>query len=592
MQRFRLAIGLLTAAAFSGTAADDSLDPVESTNELATPWSSTETLTYGSVWWADILDDFSDLRISPIRGIRWRAPRFGNVAPLDGRFRTIDGSDNNIYDPTMGAAHTPLRRLIPAAYEDGVAALAGATRPSPRAISNMVSAQTHSVMNRANASDMLWQWGQFLDHDIDLTDGVEPPEPANIPIPAGDIHFDSDGTGAAVIRFNRSIYDRASGTSSENPRQQINEITSWIDASMVYGSDSERAYALRKMDGSGRLRTSKGRLLPFNKQALPNAGGTDKSLFLAGDVRANEQVGLLSLHTLFVREHNREARRIRKRRPWLSGDRIYELARQRVTALIQVITYREYLPALLGEHALAPYGGYESNVDGRISNIFSGALYRYGHSALSPVLQRIDAQGNAIEAGHLPLRDAFFSPERIIDEGGIEPVLRGLASQRCQEIDPYIVDDVRNFLFGTPGHGGFDLASINIQRGRDHGLPGYNDVRVALGLTRKATFSEVTDDPELQRKLASVYDTVDDIDLWVGGLAETPLPKAMVGELVAKVLIQQFEALRDADRYWYERVMPRKQALVVERTRLADVIRRNTAIGDEIRDDVFHVDGE
>ena len=136
------------------------------------------------------------------------------------------------------------------------------------------------------------------------------------------------------------------------------------------------------------------------------------------------------------------------------------------------------------------------------------------------------------------------------------------------------------------------MASLNIQRGRDHGLPTYNDTRVALGLEPKRRFTDITDDPELQAKLASVYNNVDDIDLWVGGLAETPLPDTMVGELIAIVLIQQFEALRDADRFWYKRTMSRKQARRIERTRLSDVIRRNTSIGDELPDDVFHVHDE
>lgn len=61
-----------------------------------------------------------------------------------------------------------------------------------------------------------------------------------------------------------------------------------------------------------------------------------------------------------------------------------------------------------------------------------------------------------------------------------------------------MVDDVRNFLFGEPGSGGFDLASLNIQRGRDHGLLGYNDVREAHGLTRAQGFEDVSSDPKFK----------------------------------------------------------------------------------------------
>jgi len=534
-----------------------------------------------------LLDDSPE---SPVRRIRRQAmPEEPRPAPPADGVRSIDGSGNNPLDGEMGATHTQLLRLVPSAYADGVAALAGPGRPNPRAISNAVSAQSESMPNPLGLSDYLWQWGQFIDHDVDLTDGVVPAEPANIAIPAGDPFFDPEGTGTVEMALNRSIYDPQTGQSVDDPRQQINEITAWIDASNVYGSDPERAAALRTLDGTGQLRTSEGALLPFNTAGLPNAGGSSSALFLAGDVRANEQVGLTAMHTLFVREHNRIARNLAARRPELSGDALYERARRLVGAEIQAITYREFLPALLGPGALAPYPGYRPEVDARIANEFSTAAYRFGHSALSPTLLRLDEQGAEVAEGHLALRDAFFAPQRLIDEGGIEPVLRGLASQVCQSVDPLVIDDVRNFLFGPPGAGGFDLASLNIQRGRDHGLPSYNAVRRALGLRPARNFGDISSRPEIRRRLRSAYGAVEAIDLWVGGLAEDPLPGAMVGELFRAILKDQFEALRDGDRFWYQRVLSRQEQRQVEGTRLADIIRRNTSIGDEIPDDVFHV---
>lgn len=217
------------------------------------------------------------------------------------------------------------------------------------------------------------------------------------------------------------------------------------------------------------------------------------------------------------------------------------------------------------------------------------SAYRFGHSAVSATLLRLGADGAPIAEGNLALRDAFFAPARLASEGGIDPILRGLARQVCQAVDPYVSDELRNFLFGPPGAGGFDLASLNIQRGRDHGLPSYNVVRRAFGLERAADFAEVTSDPDLQAKLAAAYARVDDVDLWVGGLAEDPLPDAMVGELLTTVIAEQFEALRDADRYWYTRTLGPAQRAEAESTTLAAVIRRNTSIGDEIADDAFHV---
>ncbi|MCP3980652.1 MAG: peroxiredoxin [bacterium] len=532
--------------------------------------------------------------VSPIRQIEHTEDRTRNnpppppPPPQPGLARTIDGSGNNVGDPQMGAAFTGLRREMGTDYADGASAMAGDDRPGPREISNAMCAQTVSIANEREATDFLWQWGQFVDHDIDLTDGVDPPEPANIVVPAGDHYFDPYATGSVVIPFNRSIYDASTGTDAGNPRQQVNEISAWVDASNVYGSDEERATALRAMDGSGRLRMTDDGLLPPNDAGLPNAGGTSSDLFLAGDVRANEQVGLTALHTLFVREHNRLAHDLASRNPGWDGERIYQTARRLVGAEMQIITYREFLPALLGPTAIRPYNGYRPNVDAAIANEFSAAAYRFGHSALSPTLLRLNAAGDEIAEGHLPLSQAFFSPSVIEDEGGIEPLLRGLASQHCQAIDPFLVDDVRNFLFGPPGAGGFDLASLNIQRGRDHGLPGYNEARRAMGLSSKPDLAAISSNPVVRERLASVYDDVEDVDMWVGALAEDPVPGAHVGELNFVVIKQQFEALRDGDRFWWEIALNPQERHLIQGLRLSDVIRRNTSIGHEITRDVFH----
>ena len=523
-------------------------------------------------------------QVSTLRGNR---PGGGGGGQGTG-FRTIDGSNNNRQEPSMGAAHTQLFRIVESDYADGISDLAGEDRPSARAVSNGVSAQDNDLPNRLGVTDYLWQWGQFLDHDLDLTDGVDPAEPADIPIPQGDAWFDPTGTGQVVLSFNRSLYDTETGFEG-TPRQQVNEITSWIDASNVYGSDDERANALRTLDGTGRLLTSEGNLLPFNFDGLPNAGGSSSSLFLAGDVRANEQVGLAAMHTLWVREHNRQADRIASSNPELDGEEIYQRARRQVGALMQGITYREFLPALLGPDALSPYRGYRGNIDASISNLFSTASYRFGHSTLSTTILRLGADGEPIDAGNLALRDAFFAPQRLVEEGGIDPILRGLAAQTCQAVDPFVVDDLRNFLFGPPGSGGFDLVALNIQRGRDHGLPSYNDVREAFGMDRARGFGDITRDRDLRQRLRDTYGDVDAIDLWVGGLSEDPRPGAMVGELWYRILKDQFEALRDGDRYWYERIMSQDSVRRVNNTTLADVIRRNTGIGNELPDDVFHL---
>ncbi|MBW2551427.1 MAG: peroxiredoxin [Deltaproteobacteria bacterium] len=505
------------------------------------------------------------------------------------RYRSIDGTGNHMEHFTLGAANTTLRRMMPTDYDDSVASMSGAGRPSPREISNALCADSLPGPNGLGASDFLWQWGQFVDHDIGLTGAQAPGESVPIAVPTGDPSFDPTGTGTATIDFSRSAYHPGTGNDAAYPRQQVNQITHFVDASNVYGSNDVRAAALRTNDGTGRLLVSAGDLLPFNSPGLPNAGGTDPSLFLAGDIRANEQVGLIAMHTLFMREHNRLAAEIAANDPALTGEEIYQEARRIVGALVQVITYNEFLPALLGPNALTTYWGYKWIANPTIANEFSTAIYRFGHSALSPTLLRLDASLNPIPEGNLALRDAFFRPDRVVNEGGIEPVLRGLASQACSAIDTELVDDVRDFLFGPPGAGGFDLASLNIQRGRDHGLPSYNEARNAMYLTPRASFAEVSSDLNVQTRLASVYANVDEIDLWVGTLAEDPFNGGHVGELAFQVIKRQFEGLRDCDRYWYAESLTPQEKADVESTTLADVIRRNTSIGAEISDDVFSV---
>jgi len=513
----------------------------------------------------------------PVRNPSGTTPQF----PI--HFRTIDGTYNNPAHPEWGAAEIELKRAMPPAYPaapgDTPARWDG---PSARAVSNALSAQTGPTPNSAGASDYLWQWGQFLDHDIDESP-ISGGEALDIPVPMGDAWFDPKATGTEVIGMDRSSHE----IGADSMRQQLNAITSYIDGSAVYGSEHERADWLRTHDGTGTLKTSAGDLLPYNTDALPNApAADDPSMFLAGDVRANEQMGLTAMHTLFVREHNNWCAVIAFWEPTLSGDEIYERARAIVGAQMQAITYNEFLPLLLGDDAIPAYQGYDGAVDASIANVFSTAAYRVGHSMLSPTIRRLAATDLEAPEGDVELRHAFFRPDRIAVDG-IDSILRGLASQRSQTIDRFIVDEVRNFLFGPPGSGGFDLAALNMQRGRDHGLPDYNTVREAFGLPRVTAFKQINPDPPVYNALASVYEDVDAIDPWIGLLCEPQMKGAMVGETMRAVLADQFIRLRDGDRFWYESYFDAQMVSLIEAQTLARIIRRNTDIGTELPDDVF-----
>ncbi|MCA9014014.1 MAG: peroxidase family protein [Planctomycetaceae bacterium] len=490
-------------------------------------------------------------------------------------YASIDGTGNNIDNPELGSTGSQLIRLAEADYGDGLSTPAGEDRPSAREISNVIAAADSSETNDRYLTDLFWIWGQFIDHDITLTGSAldadgNPLESFPIEVPTGDPFFDPDGSGDDVINLNRSAFE----LDEDGVRQQINQITAFIDGSMIYGSSEELAAELRTFDG-GLLKTSDGDLLPYG----------DDGFFLAGDIRANENVALTSMHTIWVREHNRIASELAAENPDLTDEELYQQARQIVIGELQAITFNEFLPALFGAGVVSEYMGYDPTVDPSIANEFSNAAYRFGHTMLSSELLRLDENGNVADEGNIALLNAFFNPSEL-EVNGIDSLLRGAAVNLAQELDNELVDDVRNFLFGPPGAGGFDLASLNIQRGRDHGLADYNSTRVALGLSAVESFSDISSDPEVAAKLEALYGTVDNIDLWVGGLAEDHLPGSSMGETFTAIIVDQFERLRDGDRFWYENVFSGEALKEIDGTTLADVIERNSDVSG-LQENVF-----
>lgn len=513
------------------------------------------------------------------------------VEPLEDRVlfavdvRSYDGTGNNLTNTTWGSAGADLLRTAPAEYGDGISTPAGSDRASARLISDLVAAQDGDIVNNRDLSAFIYAWGQFLDHDIDQTVSGTPNEALPVSVPTGDPWFDPSSTGTQTIPLTRSLFDSATGTSTSNPRQQINSITAFIDGSQIYGSDATRAMALRTLTG-GHLKTSDGNLMPYNSAGLINdnpLGAPAASLFLAGDTRANENIELTAMQTLFVREHNRLADKLAAAHPTWNDEQIYQQARRLVIGELQAITYNEFLPALLGK-ALPAYSGYKPNVNPGIANEFSTAAFRLGHSLLGDDVEFFDNTG---QETHDPtaLRDDFFNPQ-LVGETGIDPILKYLASDRAQELDNHVVDEVRNFLFGAPGQGGLDLASLNIQRGRDHGLADYNTTRVAYGLPAVTSFAQISSNPETQAALKQAYGNVNNIDLWVGGLAEDHVRGGSVGPLFSRILTDQFTRLRDGDRFWYQRDLTGADLQFVQGTKLSDIIRRNTTTTN-LQDNVF-----
>lgn len=508
-----------------------------------------------------------------------------------GADRTIDGRGNSTDD--RGAAGEPFSRIAPVAYADGTdSPVAG--RPNPREISNAVCSQSGSVPNSRGGSDFMWQWGQFIDHDITLAE-LEAEESHNIPIL--DTNDPLYSPEFPFIPLNRTEHEAGLG----GVRQQVNRITSFIDGSVIYGSDEARAMMLREGSG-GRMRIETDGCLPFNTGGAANASiglVPDDELRVSGDVRCNEQPGLLGLHTIFVREHNRIADALVAVYPTWSDEQVYQRTRKLVGAMIQAITYHEWLPALLGPEAPDVRAFiYDAGADPSVMNEFSTGLFRLGHTLVTSKLMRVDDGGAAASTPWVTLRGAYFNPTDMTSTPeSIEMVMKGMACQLHQNADPLIVDDLRNFLFGAPGSGGMDLAALNIQRGRDHGLPDYNTVRAAFGLPAVMSISEVCSDAAMVAAIEATYKAdefspfdISLVDPWIGALAEDHAAGAAVGPLLAKSCAMQFERMAVGDAFFFlwddDLIEAEREALAA--TRLGDVIARNTSML-SLQENVFFV---
>ena len=209
-------------------------------------------------------------------------------------WRTVDGSNNNLSNPDWGRANGQLVRICPAAYSDGISAMNGENRPNPRVVSGIMN-QADVLFNERGLTDWVWQWGQFLDHDFSLTSAQS--TPAFIEVPTGDPIFDPTSQGGQVIGFRRSNFDPTTGTDVNNPRNQTNTLTAYLDGSVVYGSTEVRSSWLRSGVG-GRLKvetTTVGDLLPLNDGTQNNSFvGNDSEYFVAGDNRSVD----ISYHAL------------------------------------------------------------------------------------------------------------------------------------------------------------------------------------------------------------------------------------------------------------------------------------------------------
>ncbi|CAK5035046.1 unnamed protein product [Meloidogyne enterolobii] len=471
-------------------------------------------------------------------------------------------------------------RLMPPEYDGGLSEPVSSItniRPSPREINRQVLSTAKQVVHQ-EYNALLMQFGQFMSHDMAKTTLVPSAKCnvcQNIPsrcmaiflAPADpNSNFRADG----CLRVSRS--SPICGSGRTKPRQQLSENTGYIDGSPIYGSSVGDLHKFREgSTGFLKLNNFNGmRLLPFDSSKCRNSGDCSAT-FIAGDSRVNLFLGLTSFHLLLTREHNRIASRLQRLNPHWNGDRLFQETRKIVGAEIQAICYREYLPKVLGSSF--------ASTDSTVANEFTSGAYRFGHGMIQEFYQRLDAFNRTIPFGGFAFVDGTLKSDRLIFQGGIDPIIRGMMSQPLKR-PQRLTRTVTEQMFGTT-----DLGTINIQRGRDHGLPSYLRFRQLCGLPGASTFDHLSREilsVEARNNLQRIYGSPDKIDFFVGALLEDPVVRGLVGPTVACVIGPQFARTRDGDRFYFENpgIFTRAQLAEIRRSSLARIVCDNA---DDIR---------
>ncbi|PIK44178.1 dual oxidase 1 precursor [Apostichopus japonicus] len=583
---------------------------------------------------------------------------------MEQEWEGYDGWYNNLAHPDWGGADLPLTRRLPVAYEDGVFRPAGYDRPNPMNLSRAsMLGDTGLGSFRGRTALMTFFGQQVVEEILDAQRPGCPPEYFNIKIPE-DYEAFQDVTVVNRERQNqirtelpllRSRYSFQTGYAPNVPREQLNEITPWFDGGLVYGISKAWADALREFDG-GRLRSNAARGEPYypeeNTIGLPMANPPNptvhkhldsKRFFKLGNPRGNENPFLLTFGIVWFRWHNVWCdviiKGLMEDHSELSRDEIeheydeyiFNEARKWVIATYQNIVYYEWLPVFLNiDMEEYEYEGYKGYIHPGVTHEFQSAAMRFGHTLVPPGVYRRDDKCNFRKttpfssyhphaSGHYGVRtcNSFWNPQKSVREFGIEEYLMGMAAQITEREDNIITEDLQRRVFGPLDFSRRDLMAVNIQRGRDHGLPDYQTAREALGLPTKMSVADIRPG-SAEFKNASFFEkfvendseeftgvansTLEDLeivlrdhclemnlttgkqktcegqellyllDIWPGGILETTSNGP--GELFRSIILDQFIRIRDADRFWFENPRGRfseKEIEYIRSVKLKDV---------------------
>ena len=217
----------------------------------------------------------------------------------------------------------------------------------------------------------------------------------------------------------------------------------------------------------------------------------------------------------------------------------------------RVLPVDEY--SLVAYCVVQGYSKYDAKLDPTLPVSFFAAAVRFGHSLIPSAIERWSVTHQYVGARRLS--EMLLRPFDVYQGGTCDQYLAGFMNQVSQAVDESMTQELTNHLFQEQQNNwGSDLASLNMQRGRDNGVPGYNAFREFCGLPRARHWDDLrgafTNDT--LKRYSEIYQSPDDIDLWSAGISERPIPGSMVGPVFGCIMGETFKNLRHGDRFWYE----------------------------------------